>query len=72
VEKIILWPFGIFNGHFGFVLATGYIFYSFGVMDQEKSGSPENENYSPRMVRVATPPFRSDSDLFIVTDQFRR
>jgi hypothetical protein len=49
----ILWPFGIFYGHLGYFMAIcyilcsfWYIFSSFGIMSQEKSGNPELEAFS--------------------------
>jgi hypothetical protein len=44
----ILWPFGLFDGHWKYFVAIcytyfvviGYIFPRFGILDQEKSGIP--------------------------------
>jgi hypothetical protein len=47
IDICTLWPFGIFNGHLGYLMTIWYIFCSFGtfnsgfgIMYQEKSGSP--------------------------------
>jgi hypothetical protein len=37
----ILWPFGIFCGNLEYFVVIWYIYPRFGILDQEKSGSPE-------------------------------
>jgi hypothetical protein len=41
----ILWPFGIFYGHFVYFMAIWYIFPRFGVLHQEKIGNPDFKEY---------------------------
>jgi hypothetical protein len=36
----ILWPFGLFYGHWKYFMAIWYIFPRFGILDQENSGNP--------------------------------
>jgi hypothetical protein len=37
---ILVWPFGIFWGHLVYFMDIWYIFPDFGMLYQEKSGSP--------------------------------
>jgi hypothetical protein len=48
----ILRPFGIFYGHFGNVVIIWYIFHRFGVLCQEKSGNPAQQQQQQRFFVV--------------------
>jgi hypothetical protein len=55
----MLWPFGIFCGHFG-------VFFSFGMLRQEKSGNPSN---GQKLIRV-TQLLKKLSTPFVNIDKF--